>query len=80
MQPVFLNQEQAIDYAKAVRAFARARFAFSIQVATWSGRSISAKRTENCRAGEIHSGVETNCSDVQNLCLHKNQSFFYDPI
>ena len=33
VQPVFLNQEQAIDYAKAVRA-ARARFAFSIQVAT----------------------------------------------
>jgi len=38
------------------------------------------KRTENCRADELHSGVETNCSDVQNLCLHKNQSFFYDPI
>jgi hypothetical protein len=54
VQPVFLTQEQAIDYAQAVRVFAPARFGSSIQLATSSGRSISAKRIENCRAGELH--------------------------
>ena len=37
----------------AARAFALVKSGFSTRVATTSGRSISAKRTENCRVAEL---------------------------
>jgi hypothetical protein len=80
VQPVFLSQEHAIDYAACRACFRCGEIRILDSLATLSVRSISAKQTENCSAGELHSGMETNCSDAQNLSLHKNQSFFYDPI
>jgi hypothetical protein len=56
VEPVFLEQDQAIDYAKH-RACFRSGYSDLDRVATSSGRSISAKRTENCRAAEEESGI-----------------------
>ena len=80
VQPVFLNQEQAIDYAQGRACFRSGEIRILDSTGNVERTIHFSKRTENCRADELHSGVETNCSDVQNLCLHKNQSFFYDPI
>ena len=50
VQPVFLSQEHAIDYAKARVCFALARFAFSIQLVRSHVPFRLVRRIENCNA------------------------------
>jgi hypothetical protein len=48
VQPVFLDQQDAINYATVARAFALARFAFWIQAEQSNASFHSMKRIENC--------------------------------
>ena len=50
VQPVFLSQEQAIDYRLAERAFARARSGFSNQTVLSSASFRLVRQIEDCDA------------------------------
>jgi hypothetical protein len=59
IEPVFLDQEQAIDFAKNRACFRSVRFGLWIQTVLLNARSISAKRIDNCRAAGLYPWVET---------------------
>jgi hypothetical protein len=48
VEPVFLDQEQAIDYALTVHVFDPAKFGFWIQLARSHASFRLMKRVENC--------------------------------
>jgi hypothetical protein len=59
-----MGDVETINGAATRPCFVPARSGFSTREATSSGRSISAKRTENCRAAELFQTAETRSTAI----------------